>query len=49
MGVWTKYQDRALSSKKLLCELAKLGRKQSKKTWEELENAEGQEDEQELQ
>jgi hypothetical protein len=48
MEVWAKYQDSALSSKKLLCELAKLGRKQDEKTWEELENAEGQEDEQEL-
>jgi hypothetical protein len=31
MEVWTKYQDKALSSKELLCELAKLGRKQAKK------------------
>lgn len=47
MEVWTKYQDKALSSKELICELAQLGRKQAKKTWEDLENAEGQEKEQE--
>jgi hypothetical protein len=47
MELWKKFQDKALSSKELLGELAKLSRKQAKKSWEDLENTEGQDEEQE--